>query len=145
MLCAQLPQSCPTLCDHVDYRPPDSSVHGLLQARILGWVAMPSSRGSSRPRDRTHVSYVSCIGRQFLYHYCHLWLVHVKAKFLFSVVLPHEVASLYCGLNEKQYSKCRFTKYLYGMASRRLSNHRCTEAPLCGAPTGVNGYCVWAS
>ena len=37
---------------------------GILQARILKWVAMPSSRGSSWPRDRTHLSYVSCIGRQ---------------------------------------------------------------------------------
>ena len=50
MLCAQSPQSCLTLCDRMDYRPPDSSVHVLLQERILGWVAMPSSRGSSRPR-----------------------------------------------------------------------------------------------
>ena len=40
----------------------------ILQARILEWVAMPSSRGSSRPRDRTHVSYISCIGRWVLYH-----------------------------------------------------------------------------
>ena len=37
------------------------------QARILEWVAMPSSRGSSQPRDQTHVSYISCIGRQVLY------------------------------------------------------------------------------
>ena len=44
-------QSCPTLCDPVDYCPPGSSVHGILQARILEWVAMPSSRGSSQPRD----------------------------------------------------------------------------------------------
>ena len=42
---------------------PGSSVHGILQARILGWIAMPSSRGSSQPRDRTLVSLVSCIGR----------------------------------------------------------------------------------
>ena len=49
-----------------------SSVHGILQARILEWVAMPSSRGSSRPRDRTHVSYVSCIVRWVLYQYHHL-------------------------------------------------------------------------
>ncbi|XDA77940.1 hypothetical protein R6Z07M_008007 [Ovis aries] len=42
---------------------PDSSVHGVLQARILKWVAISSSRGSSQPRDQTHVSYVSCIGR----------------------------------------------------------------------------------
>ena len=47
--------------------PLGSSVLGSLQERILKWVAMPSSRGSSQPRDRTHVSYVSCIGRQVLY------------------------------------------------------------------------------
>ena len=37
--------SCPILCHHMDYSPPGSSVHGILQARILEWVAMPSSRG----------------------------------------------------------------------------------------------------
>ena len=63
---------CPTLCDPRDCSPPGSSVHGVLQARILQWVAMSSSRGSSPPRDRTWVSYVSCIGRQVLYHECHL-------------------------------------------------------------------------
>ena len=47
--CAKLPQSCPTLCDTMDCSPPDSSVHGVLQARILKWVAMLSSRGSSNP------------------------------------------------------------------------------------------------
>ena len=62
-------QLCPTLCDPVDYSPSGSSVHGILQARILEWVAMPSCRGSSRPRDRTHVSHVSCIGRRGLYHW----------------------------------------------------------------------------
>ena len=49
-------QSCPTLCDPVNCSPPRSSVHGILQARILEWVAMPSSRGSSWPRDQTWVS-----------------------------------------------------------------------------------------
>ena len=44
-------QSCPTLCDTMDCVLPDSSVHGILQARILGWVAMPSSRGSSQLRE----------------------------------------------------------------------------------------------
>ena len=48
---AQPLQSCLTLCDPLDYSPPGSSVHWILQARILEWVAMPSSRGSSRPRD----------------------------------------------------------------------------------------------
>ena len=49
----------PTLCDLVDCSPPGSSVHGILQARILEWVAMPSSRGSSQPRDQTSVSHVA--------------------------------------------------------------------------------------
>ena len=46
-------QLCPTLCDSMDYSLPASSVRGILQARILEWVAIPFSRGSSRPRDRT--------------------------------------------------------------------------------------------
>ena len=54
-------QLCPSLCDPMDGSPPASTVPGILQARVLEGVAMPSSRGSSRPRDRTHVSYVSCI------------------------------------------------------------------------------------
>ena len=61
-------QSCPSLCDRMDCSLPGSSVHGILQARILEWVAMPSFRESSRLRDRTHVSYVSCIDRRVLYH-----------------------------------------------------------------------------
>ena len=59
-----LSQSCPTLWDPMDCSPPGSSVHRILQARILEWAATPSSRGSSWLRDRTCVS---CIGRQFLY------------------------------------------------------------------------------
>ena len=50
-VCAQWLQSCPTLCDTMDCSPPGPSVHGILQARILQWVAMPTSRGSSQPRD----------------------------------------------------------------------------------------------
>ena len=49
-------QSCPTLCDPMEHSLPGSSVHVILQARILEWVAMPSSRGSSQPRDRNQVS-----------------------------------------------------------------------------------------
>ena len=51
---------------------PGSSVHGISQARVLEQVAIFSSRGSSRPRDWTHVSCVSCIGRRILYH-CATW------------------------------------------------------------------------
>ena len=47
-------QSCLTLCDPMDY-----TVHGILQARILEWVAVPFSRGSSQPRDQTQVSHIA--------------------------------------------------------------------------------------
>ena len=60
-------QSCPPLSDPMDCSLPGSSVHGVLQARILEeWVAMPSSRASSWPGDWTHVT---CIGRWILYHW----------------------------------------------------------------------------
>ena len=49
-------QLCPTLCDPMDCSLPGASVHGILQERILEWVAVPFSRGSSQPRDRTQVS-----------------------------------------------------------------------------------------
>ena len=49
-------QSCQALCDPMDCSPPGSSVHGILQARILERVAIHFSRGSSRPRDQTQVS-----------------------------------------------------------------------------------------
>ena len=61
---AKFLQSCPTLCDSMDSTLPGSFVHGILQAWILEWVAMPSSKGSSWPRDWTCISYVSCISRQ---------------------------------------------------------------------------------
>ena len=62
-VCAQL---CPTLCNPMDYScPPVSSVHGIFQARILEWVAILFSRGSSWPRDWTHISCVSGIAGGF--------------------------------------------------------------------------------
>ena len=65
-VCTKSFQSCLTLCDTIDYSLPCSSVHGILQAWKLQWVAMPSSRGSPQLRDRTCVSPVSCIGRRVL-------------------------------------------------------------------------------
>ena len=56
-------QFCPTLCSPRDYSPPGPCVHGILQARILEWVAMPSSRGSSPARDQTRIS---CTEADFL-------------------------------------------------------------------------------
>ena len=64
-VCAKLLQPCPTLFDPMDYSLPGSFVYGILLARILGWVAMPFSRRSSWPRDRTHVSCSSCTAGGF--------------------------------------------------------------------------------
>ena len=60
---SEVAQSCPTLCDSMDCSPPGSSVHGILQARILEWVAIFFSRGSSWPRDWTQISHIA--GRGF--------------------------------------------------------------------------------
>ena len=56
------------LCELMDCSLPGSSVHGIFQARILEWVAISSSKGSCWPKDQTHISLVSCIGRWILYH-----------------------------------------------------------------------------
>ena len=66
--CGLVAQSCLTRCSSMDHSPPGSSVHGILQARTLEWVAISFSRGSYLPRDRTHVS---CPGRRILYHLNH--------------------------------------------------------------------------
>ena len=63
---------CVRLCNPIDCSPPGSSVHGNSPGKNTEWVAMPSSRGSSPPRDRTRISYVSCIGRWVLYHERHV-------------------------------------------------------------------------
>ena len=62
-MCAKSLQSCLTLGDHVNYSPPGSSVHGILQAKILGLVAIPFSRETSQPKDGTWVSHIA--GRFF--------------------------------------------------------------------------------
>ena len=76
-MCAKSVQSCLTLCDPMEYSPPGSSVHGILQARVLEWVAMPSSRGSSQPRGWTQVS---CIGRSGFFTASTTWEAVLAAK-----------------------------------------------------------------
>ena len=56
---SEVSQSCPTLCYPVEYSPPGSSVHGIFQARIMEWVAVSFSRGSSQPRDQTQLSRIA--------------------------------------------------------------------------------------
>ena len=77
--CVLLAQSCLTLCDPMDSSPQGSSVHGILQARILEWVAIPFSRGSSQPRDQPQVS---CIAGRFFT----VWASR-EVQFIYSAVL----------------------------------------------------------
>ena len=65
-------QLCPILFNPMDYSLLGSSLYGIFQARILERVAISFFRGPSRPRDPTSSSYISCIGKQVLYHWCHL-------------------------------------------------------------------------
>ena len=67
---SEVTQSCPTLCNPMDCSPQGSSFHGIFQARILEWVAISSSRGSSQPRDLTHIS---CVADNLLH--CR-WIVY---------------------------------------------------------------------
>ena len=95
---------CLTLCDPVDCSPPGSSVHGMLQAGILEWVAMPSSRGSSRPRDLFPASLTSpaLAGRFFTASTWEAlllgwivetkWVIHKPSSF---IILPSLLTSLY--------------------------------------------------
>ena len=63
-VCVLVAQLCLTLRNPMDYSPPASSVHGILQARILEWVVIPFSRGPSQPQSRTQVSHIA--GRFFI-------------------------------------------------------------------------------
>ena len=95
--CCLVTNLCPTLCN---YSLPGSSVHGILQTKILEWLAISSSRGSSRPRDRTWVSCVSCIGQRTSYHWAtreaHIYVIP-QDKFLnLNLVNQKKNFLLYC-------------------------------------------------
>ena len=82
-----------SVCDTMNCNllgPPGSSVHGILQARILEWVAVSSSRGSSWHRDQTCISYVSCTGRQGLYQAPALGSVQFSCSVMSNSLGPHE-------------------------------------------------------
>ena len=65
---AQSLQLCLNLCHPIDYSPPGYSVHGILQARILAWVARPSSRVSAQTSVQICISCVTCIAGSFFTH-----------------------------------------------------------------------------
>ena len=101
LYCVLVAQLCPTLCDSMDYSPSGSSVHGVLQARVLEWVAIPFSRGSSQPRDRTCL--LHC--RQIPYHLNHQG--SFVLCFLY-VLWPFSLAALQgvCSFQQFDYDVC---------------------------------------
>ena len=87
--CYSVTESRLTLCNAVDCSLSDSSVHGILQARILEQVAISSSKGSYRPRDWTHVSCLSCTGRQILYRCLFIFIyLFYSYSYTYSIHIP---------------------------------------------------------
>ena len=97
---SEVTQSCPTLCDPMDCSLSGSSVHEIFQARVLDWIVISFSRGSSRPRNRTRVSHIA--GRRFTIwaatyestnalrrklHHVHLWAPFARVRTLKSLLL----------------------------------------------------------
>ena len=123
-------QLCPTLCNPVDCSLPGFPVHGILQARVLEWVAMPFSRGSFWPRDQTHISSVSCtVGRFFTAEpqgkpriYSVPWLQRVGHDWETSLhalcktfYLPNDVLHLWRSFQCSDNSVCLLDHYNLGM------------------------------
>ena len=98
-------QSCPTLYNPMDCSPPGSSVHGILQARVLEWVAMPSSSKSSPPRDRTTSPVAPALQTKSLS------LSHHRSQFL-----SHLATNELCGSGSEKYNNF-FEFHIYKMKS----------------------------
>ena len=124
-------QSHLTLCNPMNCSPPGFSVHRMLQERTLEWVAIYSSRGSSRPTYQTHVSCIHCIGRWILYHcltweailslyihtciYIHIYIFLLKIQSIFFSTLVEMVFNFKLKFNLQccQFPVCRKVVQLY--------------------------------
>ena len=127
---SEVTQSCPTLCDPMDCSPPGSSIHGILQARVLEWVAISFSRRSSRPRDWTRVSCI--VGRCFtvwatieFYRESHREVVKIIffTFFLRSVVVQSPNHVWLCttpGTETHQYSLSQMCTSLYRICPEEI-------------------------
>ena len=141
---SEVAQSCLTLCDPVDCSPPGSSVHGILQARILEWVVISFSRGSSRPRDRTRVSRIG--GRHFnLSHQgslknkntgvgCYSLLQETFPTQELNLGLPHCKQTLHRLSHQQENTKQVFLGFLQPLTPVGLA------APSHSLPKGIIGY-----
>ena len=124
-------QSCSTLCDPMDHSLQDSSVHWIFPAGILEWVAMPSSRGSSQPRDWTHISFIA--GRFFTaeplrkpFHHCSIIqnIFTAPTPFVLHLFIPspprsNKLWSSYC-LHNLTFSR---TSYSWNYTVLNFSNY----------------------
>ena len=122
-----------TLCEPMDSSPPASFVHEISQARIMAWVAISYSRGSSWPRDWTCVSCISCIGRQILYH-CTTW----QAQYTRIVLIRIRFCLLHPGieciptnewLHEANHGYLQKTKDNWSRVSSRIYATQMTTSP----------------
>ena len=118
------PFSSIQLCNPMDCSLPGSSVNGILQVIILEWVALPSSRGSSQPRNQIRVSYVSYTGRQVFYREDHLGSLRCASKSSLLISLKKSLSRL--GMNismtlltPELHSQC-FTPLLLSSACLRV-------------------------
>ena len=101
---SEVAQSCPTLCDPMDYSLPGSSVHGIFQARVREWVAISFSRGSSQPRDRTRISRTA--GRRFTVWATRAEIKWKKVKLLRDKAIDHlKFQRLFLFLSLTEFSK----------------------------------------
>ena len=98
----------------MDCIPPGSSVHGISQATILEWVAISYSRGSFWARDQTPISWVSCIGRQVLYH-CATWEVQFPRSMFSFTSKPGFIRSF----PESHFRRAWGSRYLQEWTGRR--------------------------
>ena len=122
---AKLLQSCPTLCDPLVYRPPGSSVHEILQARILEWVAISFSRRSSWPWVWTHFSCTSCIGSLVPYHFGTYGSPRKSMQFASSIVTNHS------GLFRSSNTWCIFLTGVFCTDCSRCLRNTLPQIPSC--------------
>ena len=110
-----------TLYDPLDYNPPGSSVQGILQARILEWVAISFSRGSSWSRDQNFMSCISCIGRRILYPQVTEEALYFSRRKAITKKGLNKARQLVISTT-KTKQKPHKTKNYYRMAERQRSN-----------------------
>ena len=136
--CCLVTKSCPTLCGPMGCSPPGSSVHRLLQGKILEWVVIFFSRGSSRPRDWTCLS---CIGRRILDHWvireAHLkkkkkkiiYLLYWVLEAALGILFPDQGSHRTQGFSKATWKTCFYTP---------LCIHVCLQWPNGGSNPGVH-------